>query len=220
MCADNLRAQEVLHSGAMRQVMKQGQLHASIHLDTISKKSTLNGIGPAAQLKGELLAINGQSWQARVIGKDSVIVEETWNVGAPFYVYNFVESWEEIAIPDSVTDLRKLESWLHLHFRQVDAPFAFRLDGVVSSASVHVLNLPEGTRVSSHSDAHKGKVQKHLVDREAQLLGYFSRHHQGIFTHHDSFFHLHLITSDRKLMGHVDDLQFRAGNMKLLIPRS
>lgn len=49
------------------------------------------------------------------------------------------------------------------------------------------------------------------------MVGYFSTSHQGEFTHHDSFTHIHLITADRKVMGHLDHAEFRGSEMALFL---
>jgi acetolactate decarboxylase len=56
------------------------------------------------------------------------------------------------------------------------------------------------------------------VDKPAEVLGFFSTRHQTIFTHHDSFLHMHLITTDKKWMGHLDELTINPQKISLLIP--
>jgi acetolactate decarboxylase len=51
-----------------------------------------------------------------------------------------------------------------------------------------------------------------------EVVGFFSTEHKGIFTHHDSFLHMHLISSDEKEMGHLDELEIES--MKLYLPKN
>ena len=85
-------------------------------------------------------------------------------------------------------------------------------------ADIHVVNLPEGASVSSPDEAHQGQVNYKILDEEAEVLGFFSRNHQSIFTHHDSFLHMHLITHDQKKMGHVDAMIFGEGEVLIYLP--
>jgi acetolactate decarboxylase len=39
------------------------------------------------------------------------------------------------------------------------------------------------------------------------LLGFFSTGHKAVFTHHDTNIHVHYISWDNKLMGHLDLLR-------------
>jgi acetolactate decarboxylase len=50
------------------------------------------------------------------------------------------------------------------------------------------------------------------------MVGFFSTEHQAVFTHHDTFMHLHLMTEDKKQMGHLEELRFKPGQMRLLLP--
>ncbi|MBT3819061.1 MAG: alpha-acetolactate decarboxylase, partial [Lentimicrobiaceae bacterium] len=40
-----------------------------------------------------------------------------------------------------------------------------------------------------------------------------------VFTHHDSNVHMHLITTDRRKMGHLDKVLFGSGDIKLYLPK-
>jgi acetolactate decarboxylase len=39
-----------------------------------------------------------------------------------------------------------------------------------------------------------------------------------IFTHHDTFLHMHLITTDKSRMGHCDEMKFDPKKIKLYLP--
>jgi acetolactate decarboxylase len=71
--------------------------------------------------------------------------------------------------------------------------------------------------VSSPEDAHKGQTNYNLKNEEVVIIGFFSTEHKGVFTHHDSFLHLHLITKDERKMGHLDMAEFN--EMELYLPK-
>jgi hypothetical protein len=62
-------------------------------------------------------------------------------------------------------------------------------------------------------------AEKHYnyQNEDAEIIGFFSTEHKGVFTHHDSFLHMHLITKDESKMGHLDELKI--GKMKLYLPK-
>ena len=66
---------------------------------------------------------------------------------------------------------------------------------------------------------HQGQTNYMLENSEVEIVGFFSTEHKGIFTHHDSNVHMHLITTDRKKMGHLDKVFFGNGSMKLYLPK-
>jgi acetolactate decarboxylase len=99
-------------------------------------------------------------------------------------------------------------------------PFMFRLTGMVESANIHVVNLPKDSKVSSPDDAHKGQKNFIIENQPVEILGFFSTEHKAIFTHHDTFLHMHLMTADRKMMGHLEDAGFKKGEMKLYLGKN
>ncbi|WP_340199940.1 acetolactate decarboxylase [Ascidiimonas sp. W6] len=205
--------------GAMKDVMWKGALDGQISLDTLDQKSMLNGLGPEAFLTGELLVIDGKSYVGRVATDTSMAIGQTFDVKAPFFVYSYVAEWEKESIPKTLKSLTDFENWLDLKIQNEGKPFAFKLTGSIKSAKIHLQNLPEGTQVSSPAEAHQGQQTYSVADKEVTVLGFFSRAHQGVFTHHDSFIHLHLITKDLSLMGHVDSLVFGNSPITLHLPK-
>ncbi|MFN7120150.1 MAG: acetolactate decarboxylase [Saprospiraceae bacterium] len=201
----------------MFRTMREGKLEATIALDTIRDKQHLYGLGPLALLKGEILIVDGRAYVAQVNSDSSMKVKENWLVKAPFFVQAKVEKWEQVPLPDSVLTITQLENYL-LQLRGAEATFAFKLEGTVAEAHIHVVNLPSGTVVRSRADAHTGRRDFILKNTQAELIGFFSTQHQAVFTHHDSYVHIHLITKDRQKMGHLDTLQLKPGAMTLYLP--
>lgn len=67
--------------------------------------------------------------------------------------------------------------------------------GTVASAVIHIQNLPLGTKVSSPEEAHQGQRNYLIEEESVEVVGFFSTKHQGVFTHHNSFVHMHLINA-------------------------
>lgn len=63
-----------------------------------------------------------------------------------------------------------------------------------------------------------GQVNYPLNNEQAEIIGFFSTEHKTIFTHHDTFLHIHLMTTDKQKMGHLDEVWFKKGRMKLYLP--
>lgn len=203
--------------GAMKNVMWKGELDASIDLDTIKHKKNLFGLGPESYLKGEILVIDGTSYSSRVISDSTMLVKQDFEVSAPFFVYTNVSEWEAFEIPSKVKSIEELEEFIDEKSIAIKRPFAFKLSGSISNAIIHIQNLPEGTEVSSPEEAHQGQTNYKLKDQPSDIIGFFSIEHKGIFTHHDSYLHMHLITEDRSKMGHLDELEI--GTMTLFLPK-
>lgn len=202
--------------GAMKNVMWKGELGSNINLDTISDTNSLYGLGPESYLTGELLINNGTSYVSKVTSDSTMSVEKRLDVSAPFFVYAKVTEWKSINLPSQLTTIQDLERFIDAQTTDFKRPFAFKVTGHINSASIHIQNLPEGTKVTSPDEAHQGQVSYTINNQDVEIVGFFSTEHQGIFTHHDSFLHMHLITNDERSMGHLDALNISA--MQLHLP--
>lgn len=204
--------------GAMKNVMWKGELSGKIDLDTISNKAHLYGLGPVEFLRGEIIILDGRSYISTVVSDTAMLVKETYAIQAPFFGYAHISNWKERLLPDSIQSNSQLEKYLDLLTRSSPRPFFFKLSGIVEEAIIHIVNLPKGSTVRSPAEAHEGQVNYTLRDEDSEILGFFSTEHKTIFTHHDSYLHMHLISDDKQKMGHLDSVKFKKGTMKLYIP--
>ena len=209
---------EVKIVGQMKNVMWKGQLYGNINLDTIANKTNLYGLGPVEYLSGEILIIDGKSYKSTVVSDSTMKVDETYEIKAPFFGYANISKWTEQTLPDSIQTIPHLEQYLDKITKSSPRPFMFKLSGTVEQATIHIVNLPKGSKVSSPDEAHKGQKNYELNNEPSDIIGFFSTEHKAIFTHHDTFLHMHLITLDRKKMGHLDEVLFKKGTMKLYLP--
>lgn len=204
--------------GEMKNVMWKGQLYGNIKLDTIANKTSLYGLGPVEYLAGEILIINGKSYKSTVTSDTSMKVEETYDIKAPFFGYANISKWTKQTLPESIQTIQQLETYLDKVTTNSPRPFMFKLTGIVEQATIHIVNLPKGSKVSSPGEAHKGQKNYELKNEPADIVGFFSTEHKAIFTHHDTFLHMHLMTANKQKMGHLDEVLFKKGTMKLYIP--
>ena len=202
--------------GAMKNVMWKGELGASINLDTISNKVGLYGLGPESFLTGELLINDGKSYVSRVTSDSTMTVEKRNDVSAPFFVYANVSVWNEIELPVDIKSIQDIQEFIDQNTKDFKRPFTFKLKGMATNTIIHSQNLSTGTKVASPEDAHQGQTNFTLQNEEVEIIGFFSTEHKGIFTHHDSYLHMHLITANESKMGHLDELEI--GEMKLYLP--
>jgi acetolactate decarboxylase len=202
--------------GAMKDAMFKGELYSKIDLDTISDKNGLYGLGPQTQLTGELLIIDGKCYVSKVVSDSTMTVQETYKTGAPFFVFGNVKEWKSVKIPETIRDIKALETFVDEQSKEMKRPFAFKVSGRASDATIHIQNLPPGSKVSSPQEAHVGQTNYTLKDVAVDIVGFFSTEHKTIFTHHDTNIHMHLISKDRKKMGHLDALGI--DEMRLFLP--
>ena len=206
--------------GQMKDVMWKGQLFGNISLDTIKNKDHLYGLGPVEYLTGEILIIDGKSYKSTVVTDTTMKVEENYKLKAPFFAYANITKWREQTLPDSIQTIQQLEQYLDRTTKSAPCPFIFKLKGPVEEARVHIVSLPKGSKVNSPDEAHKGQRNYKLTNEFADIVGFFSTEHKTIFTQHDTFLHLHLITADKQKMGHLDEVIFKKGMMTLYLPNN
>ncbi len=208
---------DVQIAGAMKDVMWKGKLGATLVFDSLIGKPGLYGLGPESYLTGELLLKDGVLFTSRVGADSSIEMTKNTSTSAPFFVYTEVNEWESSTLPNSIKNGKQLEEYLNERSKDLKRPFAFRLEGKIVEAAIHIQNLPKGSAVSSPKEAHQGQVNYSLENESVEIVGFFSTEHQGVFTHHDSFLHMHLISQDESKMGHIDSLEI--DEMSLFLPK-
>jgi acetolactate decarboxylase len=193
----------------MRDVMWKGELAGKISTDSLGD-SNAYGLGPIEYLSGEVLLFEGQTFISKVIDSAIHRVTPVSAVKAPFFVYSKESHLNSISVAPSELSLQSTEELIDSLYLDYDKPLLVRIDGVFQDLTIHSVDLPEGNSVSSPEEAHKGLTKYHYQSLNGSIVGFFSRKHKAIFTHHDSYFHAHFISEDRSVMGHVDSVFFNS----------
>lgn len=201
--------------GSMKYAMWEGKHEGVIEISEFEGDEEMIAVGPLSGMSGEIMVSKGRSYVSKVISKTQMKVEETHEVSAPFLVFGQVEEWERIPLPAEVVSMSHLEAFIQ-DTTNSKGPYAIRLEGRVSSARIHVNALPDGTPVSHPDDVHLHQVKYTLGPSDVEVVGFYSTQHKGIFTQHDSFLHLHLLTADKRMMGHLDEMVI--DQMTLFLP--
>ena len=203
---------------AMKNVMWKGELEGKFVFDSIADTSNIYGLGPLAYLKGEILIKDGVPFASYVTSDSTMTVKKENSITAPFFVYTQVKNWDIIDLSKTIKNIADLERFIDSTTKDYKRPFAFKVIGNILNAKIHIQNLPEGTKVSSPKEAHQGQVNYALENEDVEIIGFFSTEHKGVFTHHDSYLHMHLLTKDETKMGHLDEVVFN--DVKLYLPKN
>jgi acetolactate decarboxylase len=204
--------------GQMRDVMWKGDLTGKISTDSLNHPNAY-GLGPIEYLKGEILLFEGQTFSSKVIDSVTHQVTQVNSIKAPFFVYSKESDLNTISVAPSELSLQSTEELIDSLYLDYDKPVLVRIDGVFQDLTIHSVDLPEGNSVSSPEEAHKGLTKYHYQSLSGSIVGFFSRKHKAIFTHHDSYFHAHFISDDRSVMGHVDSVFFNSEKTTFKISR-
>ena len=204
--------------GEMRDVMWKGNLKGKIATDSLNSKE-IYGLGPIEFLKGEIVVFEGQTFVSKVIDSVSHQVTKIPSVRAPFFVYSTNSDLKVVELTLDNYSLKKIEEHIDSVYKNYDQPLLIRIDGVFNKMKLHSVNLPDGEQVSSPDEAHQGLTQYDLKNISGSLIGFFSRNHKAVFTHHDSFFHAHFISNDRGVLGHIDETDFNSSKVILKVSK-
>ena len=217
-CNSSTSTSSVKVVGKMRDVMWKGELKGKIATDSLNSKATY-GLGPIEFLKGEIVVFEGQTYISKVIDSISYEVNNVPSASAPFFVYSTNSNLKIIELTATNYSLKGIEEHINSVYKNYDQPLLIRIDGIFNYIKVHSVNLPEGKKVSSPDEAHQGLTQYEFKNISGSLIGFFSRHHKAVFTHHDSFFHAHFISDDRKVLGHIDETNFNSSKVTLKVSK-
>lgn len=122
-------------------------------------------------------------------------------------------------MPKKIRTIKQLEEFIDNKTKKSNRPFTLKLEGIFTKAYFHIQNLPDGTIVKSPKDANQGQGKYERENVDGTIVGFFSTEHQTIFTHYDTYIHMHYINSERTEMGHIDDLIFDGkAKIKLYLP--
>lgn len=215
------QAQEVKTISEMRKVMMGTDLNPHLLWDTIPH-THLFGISPLGRIEGEITILDGQLFSAKVDKKGEIVIKQDWNVQAPFAVYAQVAEWEEFDFEANITNEAGLQSAIENIAQNqgydISKAFPFRIVGKFDSLDFHIISKPKKEKKHNHDLHDKAKKHFSLQDTEGEILGFYSQHHTGIFTHRGSFLHLHYLDNAHKNMGHIEKVTFKK-KVVLLLPK-
>jgi acetolactate decarboxylase len=200
----------VLWQGSLRAV-HGGDVSGRVSLRQFEGKQNLYAVGPAADLDGEITAVDGRFYIARVRDGD-IRTDSDLSTSASFLVWSEVAAWKPPvplgARADNQAQLERLiEALATKAGVDTSKPFPFKIEGVLDLVDYHVL-VPKAHHQApaGHRDGAKKILRK---DTDASIIGFFSRSHEGIFTHKGSFAHLHVVERNG-YSGHVDEISVSA----------
>lgn len=221
-CSSNDKV-EVVHYGALKNAMKQNDLAAYVSSDSIDLKN-FYALGALEGLEGELLIMDGQVYTSSQgdTTNNTLIQKKNIDFSANFLVGAKVSKWISLDVPKSIktkSDLEKFvtEKAIEQGFDKAD-PFPFLLKGSTKSTSWHVVNWDANDSIHTHEKHVKSGIYDTDLEKDVIILGFYSEQHKGIFTHHSSFLHMHVLNDEKEIMGHLDDLTLGA-KMILKLPK-
>jgi len=219
--ADDWNGTAVEHRGALRNIVHNGDVSAVVDLESLAEIEGLYALGAGEGLRGEIVILDGRPFTSSV-SDGEMVMDTSFRGKATLLVYAQVLEWQEHDVPPAVSTGESLTEFVTATAEaqgiSVDEPFPFLIKGRFGLVEWHVVDWPPGDTVHTH-DKHKASgLSGWLEDTTVTILGFYSSKHHGVFTHHTTNVHMHMVTADERLAGHVDSLS-RIGPVSLWLPK-
>lgn len=210
---------QVSHSGAMSQMAKSG-FESTIRLDSLREYKGLIGLGPLGKMEGEITIVDGKIYNGKSLISGQITVESNWEVDAPFLVYAQVKNWKKSKLSGKVSSIQALEEAIKQaaisNGVDLSKPFFFKVQGIFDDMTTHIVT-PRSQEVEGFV---QGQNQKNIThqSQSGMLIGVYSTLGQRIYTHHDSFIHVHFLNNKKNYTGHVDRFQGDLSQLTIFFP--
>jgi acetolactate decarboxylase len=202
--------------GAQRETIMNGKLAAALDLNTLAGRAHLYGLGPLAELRGEVTIADGRPALARVAPEGTVRVTESFAAGAPFFVWAEVPRWTATPIPAEVRSFEDLERFVPRAAEaaglDAERPLPFLVLGRQDLIEFHILNRL-GDPPHNMEEHKKIQIKFELAKANATIVGFHSTRHRGTFTPGESNIHIHFQTPANDQSGHIQKLEIGDGEM-------
>lgn len=205
-CSD--KPYNVKVAGKAKNVMTGISLENNIRLDTILAPG-IYGLGPKENLQGEITVVDGVPYVSTV-ENGKMVTRIDSSVSAPFFVYSPFKyrkvretvSWR--SVKDIEHTLKRLKNYFNIPKNQA---FPFVVEAEFSKIQIHVIMRDTNEKEHSHEAHMKAKVPFEYKSIRGRLIGFYSTEHEGIFTHKGSHVHVHFLSDDGKITGHLDNIR-------------
>ncbi|MBT8186488.1 MAG: decarboxylase [Croceitalea sp.] len=208
-CIPKTQDAQVKYAGALS-TMLSGNLEAMAALDSLSKKKNLYALGAFENLKGEIQIFNGKAFNTSITS-EKVVFDITFDKKAALVVYAQVANWQNVEIPLEIDSSIKLQGFIEEQAEALgintEKPIPFLIEGNVETLNWHIVNWKDGDTVHTHQKHKESGLNGVEENREVDIIGFFSKSHKAVFTHHSTFLHMHFKTDDNEVAGHIDDLE-------------
>jgi len=201
---------DVEYYGKLMSIM-QGNIGSNFELKNLQNKDHIYGLGAVENLKGEITIIDNKPFITSV-ENGKIKFDTTLNNNAALIVFGSVSDWQELQGTSNINTAADVENYLNMALLKNDSssnePIPFLIKGNVKSLSWHIIDWADGDMVHTHKK-HKTSGLKGIIEnQDVTIIGFYSQNHRGIITHRYSNIHMHFITEDKKISGHLDEVKF------------
>jgi acetolactate decarboxylase len=179
-------------------------------------------VGALAHLAGEVTVLDGEAWlsYAEADGTARTVRTRAPSDSAALLVVGRLPAAPSVTLEED-TPLENLSERVAAlaQARGLDTsrPFPFVVEGPLRDVSWHVVDGRKLRAGASHREHAAAGVQGQKEQATGTLVGFYSTRHHGIFTHHDSDLHVHVVLPGENASGHLDGV-IVGGGARLRLP--
>ncbi|ANM31346.1 hypothetical protein ABI59_19845 [Acidobacteria bacterium Mor1] len=201
--------------GSLRGMFHQDAVGPQVVLSEHLPDSRLFGVGALSGLRGEITIVGGRLHLAHADGESvrHAVVSRS-DESAALLVMSAVERWVPVTI-DAAIPFEKLDAEIERLAREAGieaAAFVVYAEGDLENLDWHVI---DGAKLEggggSHEDHMRAAIRRKARRTRGKLVGFFSKKHQGVFTHRGANTHFHVVVDEPLTSGHVDGVTIPAG---------
>jgi len=206
--------------GEEEDLIKKGDMKTHITLKELQSKPHLYGIGSVTNLKG-FIVIDDDKPFTSFVENGSVLIDSSWNSEATLLVYAQVDNWKEVSIPDSVKTYKSLERFVLQSANDNDInpkeAFPFLVRGTIPSINWRVTDWDQKDKEITNKKVKKSGLQGTANNVITTIVGFYCTNQYRVLAEHNTKMHLHFVSDNRQVSGHVDDISLD-GNIRLYLP--
>ena len=231
--SENIMKEDLVnYYGKQGNIVKLGEAAGKLPIKELSGFNATYGVGACGDLDGEITVFNGKPYVTKV-RSSGLEMDRSADGKAIFAVWTKNKQWHNETLPDTVNNYLDLQRYVKTRatvarINTQTTAFPFLLTGTPKELQWHVnVNRTNGRPITK--ERFKQSKEYYMMENEAvSIVGFYSERHHGIFIgtfspaiqddNIKNAIHIHVVSKDGKLAGHIDDLRFE-GNMEISLPK-
>jgi acetolactate decarboxylase len=195
--------------GELFSIMHEGERDGQVSLVEILQDDHVYAVGAMEGLLGEVIIWDNQVLINRATKGENPTIQTVIHEkdSALLLVTAQIEKWQNLELKESAS-MSSIDAVIKKYANNnginTHKPFPFLIDGVFEFVEWHIIDAPEPG--GSHDEHMASSWSRKDYKINGKILGFYSEHHQTIFTHYSSFTHMHVLFEKENLSGHVDDI--------------
>lgn len=217
------------HYGHFMHMMHTGETAGQVQLSKLDTASGVWGVGALADLKGEIIQVDGKLLVSLGSDAQGKVHPPKSNDSAVLWASAKVNQWVSAKVLSDMSQAQ-FEAFTKEQAKaqklDLEQPFVFRVSGEYAHLIWHVVtgeksasgghgahgHGAQGGHGGGHVNQQSGMKVFRNPQANGQLIGVYSGAKlEGIVSHPGERFHVHYIDNDMTVSGHVDQYTVRAG---------